>query len=61
MISLSTGHRRLMVVHRGGGADGSIAIFEDVESVFQANAGIDEIVRLEKQFIANHNLTTADL
>lgn len=46
---------------RGGGADGSIALFEDVETNFHANLGVDEIIDEQRPFIARHNLTTADL
>ena len=28
----------------GGGADGSIMVFDDIETVFHANGGIDDIV-----------------
>ncbi|VDB84571.1 unnamed protein product [Peniophora sp. CBMAI 1063] len=38
----------------GGGADGSFVIFGDVETQFPANGGTDEIVSLEKQFLARH-------
>lgn len=45
----------------GGGADGSIAIFADIETNFHANNGVDEIIGEQAPFIARHNLTTADL
>ncbi len=45
----------------GGGADGSIAIFADIETNFHANNGVDEIIGEQAPFIAAHNLTTADL
>ncbi|KII90765.1 hypothetical protein PLICRDRAFT_544796 [Plicaturopsis crispa FD-325 SS-3] len=38
----------------GGGADGSIVIFDTVETAFHANAGIDDIVDAQKPFINNH-------
>ncbi|KAK7445710.1 fungal class II heme-containing peroxidase [Stygiomarasmius scandens] len=41
----------------GGGADGSIIVFEDIETAFHANGGIDEIVDAQKAFIAKHNIT----
>ncbi|KAJ3010729.1 hypothetical protein NUW54_g2390 [Trametes sanguinea] len=44
----------------GGGADGSIAIFADIETNFHPNIGLDEIVELQKPFIARHNLSVAD-
>ncbi|KZV72551.1 class II peroxidase [Peniophora sp. CONT] len=45
----------------GGGADGSFVLFGDVETTFPANGGTDEIVALEKQFIARHpGISTAD-
>ncbi|TCD71227.1 Manganese peroxidase 3 [Steccherinum ochraceum] len=43
-----------------GGADGSIITFADVETVFHANSGIDEIVEIQKPFIAKHNITPGD-
>ncbi|CDO77692.1 Class II peroxidase [Trametes cinnabarina] len=45
---------------RGGGADGSIAIFSDIETNFQANVGLDEIVALQKPIVARHNISHAD-
>nr|ARA74331.1 manganese peroxidase 2 [Physisporinus sp. PF18]ARA74333.1 manganese peroxidase 2 [Physisporinus sp. PF18] len=44
----------------GGGADGSIIIFSDIETNFHANLGIDEIVEEQKPFIARHNITPGD-
>ncbi|KAI8996671.1 lignin peroxidase isozyme [Trametes punicea] len=44
----------------GGGADGSIAIFADIETNFHPNIGLDEIVELQKPFIQRHNLSVAD-
>ncbi|EKM51408.1 uncharacterized protein PHACADRAFT_213241 [Phanerochaete carnosa HHB-10118-sp] len=44
----------------GGGADGSIMIFDSVETAFQANVGLDEIVQLQKPFVAKHNVTPGD-
>ncbi|KAJ3822198.1 manganese peroxidase [Lentinula raphanica] len=41
----------------GGGADGSIIVFSDVETAFHANGGIDDIVDAQKQFMASHNVT----
>ncbi|KAI0675342.1 heme peroxidase [Trametes maxima] len=45
----------------GGGADGSIAIFPEIETAFHPNIGLDEIVALQKPFVARHNLSHADL
>ncbi|KAG7439323.1 heme peroxidase, partial [Guyanagaster necrorhizus] len=45
----------------GGGADGSIIIFSDIETNFHANIGIDEIVEEQRPFIAPHNITPGDL
>ncbi|RDX40534.1 peroxidase MNP1 [Lentinus brumalis] len=44
----------------GGGADGSIVLFSDIETNFHANDGTDEIVALQKPFIAKHNISAAD-
>lgn len=45
----------------GGGADGSISIFSDIELEYSANAGLDEIINEQASFIASHPLGTADL
>ncbi|THH27727.1 hypothetical protein EUX98_g6452 [Antrodiella citrinella] len=44
----------------GGGADGSIIIFDTIETAFHANNGIDEIVEKQKPFIARNNITAGD-
>ncbi|KAA1472888.1 manganese peroxidase 2 [Dentipellis sp. KUC8613] len=44
----------------GGGADGSIITFSDIETNFHANNGIDEIVEAQKPFIQAHNITAGD-
>ncbi|KAH8101870.1 manganese peroxidase isozyme precursor [Cristinia sonorae] len=44
----------------GGGADGSVVTFEDTETAFHANLGIDEIIDAQKPFIAKHNITAGD-
>ncbi|KAK0431562.1 manganese peroxidase 1 precursor [Armillaria borealis] len=44
----------------GGGADGSIVTFSEIETNFHANDGIDEIVETIKPFIARHNITAGD-
>ncbi|KAF5357392.1 hypothetical protein D9758_005879 [Tetrapyrgos nigripes] len=41
----------------GGGADGSIIVFSDVETTFDANGGIEDIVDVQSQFIADNNVT----
>lgn len=46
---------------RGGGADGSIAIFKDIETDFHANLGVDEIIDEQKPFVATSNMTVGDL
>jgi cytochrome c peroxidase len=45
----------------GGGADGSIITFSDIELGYHANNGIDGIVNLQKQVIAKHNISAGDL
>nr|AQT03613.1 manganese peroxidase 2 [Irpex lacteus] len=44
----------------GGGADGSIIVFDDIETNFHANNGVDEIIDEQKPFIARHNITPGD-
>ncbi|KAK1225251.1 fungal class II heme-containing peroxidase [Marasmius sp. AFHP31] len=41
----------------GGGADGSIIVFADIETKFPANNGIDEIVNAQKKFMIDYNVT----
>lgn len=43
----------------GGGADGSIIVFDD-EPNFHANLGTDEIIGEQKPFIAKYNVTPGD-
>ena len=45
----------------GGGADGSIAIFENIETNFHANLGVDEIINEQAPILARHNITPGDL
>jgi hypothetical protein len=45
----------------GGGADGSIITFDEIETAFHANGGIDDIVDVQKPFIAKHNISAGDL
>ncbi len=51
----------LNALDSGGGADGSIILFDNIETNFHANAGLDEIVNLQKPIIARHNISAADL
>ncbi|KAL5507302.1 GP1_5 [Sanghuangporus vaninii] len=44
----------------GGGADGSISTFSDIETAFHANDGVDEIVEEQRPFIEKHNITAGD-
>ncbi|KAI0740713.1 Mn peroxidase MNP5 [Earliella scabrosa] len=44
----------------GGGADGSIHTFANIETAFHANGGLDEIVALQKPIRARHNISAAD-
>jgi hypothetical protein len=44
----------------GGGADGSIAIFADIETKFHPNIGLDEVVATQKPFLERSNMTAAD-
>lgn len=45
---------------RGGGADGSIMAFDDIETNYHPNIGLDEIVQLQKPFVAKYNVTPGD-
>jgi cytochrome c peroxidase len=44
----------------GGGADGSIITFSDTELTYSANAGLDDAIETELQFIQAHNVTPGD-
>ncbi|KAF7349708.1 Peroxidase [Mycena sanguinolenta] len=46
--------------YRGGGADGSIITFDDPETSFPANNGIDDIIDAQVPIIARHNITPGD-
>ncbi|KAK0457279.1 manganese peroxidase 1 precursor [Desarmillaria tabescens] len=48
------------VLDSGGGADGSIVTFSDIETAFHANNGIDGIVEVQRPFISTHNMTAGD-
>ncbi|KAH8107934.1 ligninase precursor [Cristinia sonorae] len=43
-----------------GGADGSIMVFDTIETGFHPNIGLDEIINLQKPFVAKHNITPGD-
>lgn len=51
----------IVSVFSGGGADGSIITFSDVETNYHANGGIDDIVDKQKPFVARHNISAGDL
>ena len=51
----------LMIDDSGGGADGSIAIFESIEANFHASLGTDEIINEQAPILARHNITPGDL
>ncbi|KAJ7203244.1 heme peroxidase [Mycena pura] len=44
----------------GGGADGSIMAFADIETNFHANLGVDEIVETQRPFALKHNVSFGD-
>ncbi|KAM5546023.1 hypothetical protein V8D89_000149 [Ganoderma adspersum] len=44
----------------GGGADGSIMAFADIETSFHASTGLDEIVGEQKPFALKHNVSFGD-
>ena len=44
----------------GGGADGSIHTFSDIETKFHPNIGLDEAVAIQKPVLARHNITPGD-
>ncbi|THG97447.1 hypothetical protein EW026_g4554 [Hermanssonia centrifuga] len=44
----------------GGGADGSIAIFSETETQFQANIGLDEVVEAQRPFLRRSGMGVAD-
>ena len=53
----------LIPLYRGGGADGSIATFNETELTFPANLGIDDILDEIGPFILKHTntMTPGDL
>ncbi|KAJ7309356.1 heme peroxidase, partial [Mycena albidolilacea] len=44
----------------GGGANGSIFYFDEIETAFPANLGIDDIIDVRTPFINAHNITAGD-
>ncbi|KAH8102146.1 manganese peroxidase 1 precursor [Cristinia sonorae] len=44
----------------GGGADGSIMLFSEVETAYAANVGLDEVVAIQKPFFERHDISAAD-
>ena len=44
----------------GGGADGSIMLFDSIETAFHPNIGLDEIVNIQKPFVQKHGVNPAD-
>ncbi|KAI0757808.1 manganese peroxidase isozyme precursor [Daedaleopsis nitida] len=44
----------------GGGADGSIMAFSDIETNFHANDGVDEIVEEQRPFAIKHKVSFGD-
>ncbi|KAJ7236595.1 manganese peroxidase 3 [Mycena haematopus] len=49
-----------LLCQTGGGADGSIITFDDPETTFPANNGIDDIIDAQVPLIARHNITPGD-
>ncbi|KAH9851947.1 heme peroxidase [Lenzites betulinus] len=47
-------------VFGGGGSDGSIMAHADVETTYQANAGLDEIIEAQRPFALKHNVSFGD-
>lgn len=45
---------------KGGGADGSIMTFSDVETLYHANNGIDGIIEVQRPFVEKHNISAGD-
>lgn len=50
-----------ILIYSGGGADGSIVIFADIETAYHANAGVNDIINEQKPLLAKHNITAGDL
>jgi len=47
--------------HKGGGADGSILIFDSIETNYHANLGTSDAVNDLKPLLSKHNVTAGDL
>ncbi|KAF5378509.1 hypothetical protein D9615_007179 [Tricholomella constricta] len=45
---------------RGGGADGSIMAHADIETAYHANAGLDDIVELQRPIAIRHGVSFGD-
>ena len=54
-------HTETDSVPSGGGADGSLMIFRDIETTFHPNIGLDEVVASFLPFQQRSNMTAADL
>jgi len=52
-----------LLARRGGGADGSIAVFNATELTFHANTGIDDVLDTVGPFLQkwSHVMTPGDL
>lgn len=48
-------------MHSGGGADGSIMAFAQIETNFKASVGMDEIVEEQRPFALKHKVSFGDL
>ncbi len=48
-------------MHSGGGADGSIMAFAQIETNFKASIGMDEIVEEQRPFALKHKVSFGDL
>ncbi|KAJ6549160.1 manganese peroxidase 3 [Mycena sp. CBHHK59/15] len=59
-IGFSPTKGRLSHTMLGGGADGSIITFDEIETAFPANNGIDDIIDAQTPFIARHNISAGD-
>lgn len=57
LYSTSTKKLTCFAISSGGGADGSIIVFGDIETTFHANGGIDDIVDAQTPFVNAHNAT----
>ena len=62
MLKLSPNEytQNLNSMYSGGGADGSIMLFDSIETAFHPNIGLDEIVNIQKPFVSKHGVSPAD-